>query len=282
MMTIRDTLQKASKHLVLFPTAHLDSELLLAHALKKSREYLLMHADEEVPKEKQVIFDESLGQRLTGKPIAYLIHEKEFYGRKFYVDKRVLIPRPETELMVELALNHATSNQQPATILDVGTGSGCIAITMALERPDCEVIGLDISKDALEVAKKNAKRLGCENVKFIESDLLLSLRAQRSNLVILANLPYIGTETNRFISEETERFEPHLATFAGPDGLELYRHLWKQIKELKLNFSALFMEIGFSQAEVMTKEIKKYFPDFHMEIKNDLAGLSRLAILLAK
>lgn len=293
-MTIREALQYGKSMLhAISATALLDKEILLCHTLHCTKELLIKEPDRLLKAGELRLFKKLIAERSTGKPIAYITHEKEFYGRNFYVDERVLIPRPETEEMVEEALHFLTNNQprdkargrQPTTIIDLGTGSGCIAISVALEHPGSKIIGLDISTDALAVARKNAKLLKCKNVKFLHSDLLSALKPKTYKLkpktCILANLPYIGTSTNRFISAETHRFEPHLATFGGPDGLDLYRRTFSQIKNMNLNVAAMFMEIGWSQGEAIKKEALQAFPSGHVEIKHDLAGLPRMIIMIS-
>lgn len=305
-MTIHEALQFGKSQLCRTSgTGLLDTEILLCNTLHCTKELFIKEPGRVLNRSQLRRFQKLIEQRATGKPIAYITHEKEFFGRKFYVDERVLIPRPETEEMVEEALRFLTNNQpvdpfdpaaslgasrlragyargrQPITIIDLGTGSGCIAITIALELPDQQVIGLDISTDALTVARKNAKRLNCKNVKFLHSDLLSKLPTTHYKLptCLLANLPYIGTDTNRFISAETDRFEPHLATFGGPDGLELYRRTFAQIKDLHLNVAAIFMEIGWSQVEAIGKEALKILPEFKTTIIRDLAAWPRILVL---
>lgn len=318
-MTIKNAIVLGTKSLHSSGTPLLDTEILLGFVLQKPKEYLLSHDEEILSKSQEKQFQGFLEERQRGKPIAYITHEKEFFGRSFYVDERVLIPRPETEEMVEDAIQFLKKHSEITTIIDLGTGSGCIGITVALEFPEREVIGLDISSDALAVARKNAKLLKCKNVEFLQSDLLGALYsvfsiptkprarsdagrmeeslvsvlhqgipqlvrrgglARNGKLVILANLPYVGTETNRYISDETLRYEPHEAIFGGYDGLELYRKTWEHMKTLHLPVAALFMEIGFCQQESMEKEAKEAFPNADLKIKNDLAGLPRTAMLI--
>lgn len=278
-MTIKELLLRASNELSKSSTPLLDAEILLAYVLKKDRSYLISHSEEVLSEDHLKAFYELLGERKNGKPIAYITNEKEFFGRSFFVDERVLIPRPETEEIVEDVIEFAKKHPDVKTIIDLGTGSGAIAISLAQELPNHQIIALEISPDALEVAQKNHKSFPCKNLQFIESNLFTSYQPTSEPVAILANLPYIGTETNRFISEETEKYEPHLALFGGQDGLELYRKTWRQIKEKKLNLAALFMEIGFSQVESISKEAREAFPEYHFEIKNDLAGLPRTAVL---
>lgn len=283
-MTIQITLHTAKSLLQNSSTPLLDAEILLSFVLQKDRSFLLSHPEKDLTEAELNQFNQLLEERKRGKPIAYLTHEKEFFGRSFFVDERVLIPRPETEEMVEDALEFLKKNPELKTVIDLGTGSGAIALTMALELPDHEIIGLEISEEALEVARMNHKQYPCKNLQLLQSDLFEKLPTTCYQLptTILANLPYIGTDTNHFISEETEAYEPHLALFGGSDGLELYRRTWQQIKDRNLNIAALFMEIGFSQAEAITKEAKVVFPDYEFTIKNDLAGLPRTAIITKK
>jgi len=279
-MKIKEALSQAKQQLKSSPTASLDSEVLLRHSLSCERSELISRSEEELTKEQFESFQTDLKDRQKGKPIAYIIQEKEFYGRNFFVDERVLIPRPETEEMLEDALEFLKAHPKSKTVIDLGTGSGCIAITLALELPDREIIGLELSKKALEVAEINKKKHDCKNLKFFESDLLSALPTSNFPFpTILANLPYIGTSSNHFVSDETETYEPHVALFGGEDGLELYRRTWQQIKDIKLDIAAMFMEIGFSQVESITKEAQEAFPAYHFEVKNDLAGLPRTAIL---
>jgi len=283
-MTIKDLLLQSSQHLTKSSTPLLDAEILLSFVIKKDRSYLISHSEESLSKEQSEQFLILLQERKNGKPIAYIIHEKEFFGRSFYVDERVLIPRPETEEIVEDVIEFAKQHPSIKTIIDLGTGSGAIAITLAHELPDRSIIALEISQEALQVAQKNLERFPCPNLQLIESDLLTKLPPTTYQLpsALLANLPYIGTDKNRFISEETERYEPHLALFGGSDGLELYRRTWKQMKDMNLNVEALFMEIGFSQVETISRQAQEAFPEYEFTIKNDLAGLPRTAILKKK
>lgn len=279
-MTIHQALTTGKQHLN-SPTSHLDCELILCHILKQPKTFLITHSDDELTNEQQAHFDSLIRERANGKPIAYITHEKEFFKRSFFVDERVLIPRPETEEMVEDAIAYLNQHPEVQTIIDLGSGSGCIAITMAHEFPTRSVIGLEISAEALEVAKINQERFPCDNLQLLESNLLSNLPTtiNQQPITILANLPYIGTETNAFVSDETKAYEPHQALFGGSDGLELYRQTWQQIKDKNLKLSSLFMEIGFSQAEKIEQEARNAFPEMHYELKNDLAGLPRTAVL---
>lgn len=280
-MTINEAITFGSKLLPNSPTGTLDAELILGSILKLDRSSLISQSRREISPDHETLYKSFVQERHQGKPIAYITHEKEFFGRSFFVDERVMIPRPETEEMVEDALKLIRNESEPSTVIDLGTGSGAIVITMALELPDHQVIGLDISPEALEVAEINKKRHNCKNLSLLESDLLSDLPSTLDSrpLTILANLPYIGTQTNHFISDETHRHEPHLALYGGKDGLDLYRRTWQQLSTLDHRLQALFMEIGFSQVEAISQECMEAFPDYQLEIKNDLAGLPRTAVL---
>lgn len=304
-MTVHQTLKTAKIRLKDSPTPQLDAELLLCLVLKCEKSFLISHPEKKLRQEQNSLYNYFIHERQQGKPLAYITNNKEFYGREFFVDERVMIPRPETEEMLEDALEFIKnikiisppfkgemSNEEKTEgvispiIIDLGTGSGAIAITLALELPDKQIIGLEISKDALEVAKINHKKYPCKNLTFLESDLLSelpkalkTLKVPKAPIAILANLPYIGTETNHFVSEETDKYEPHLALYGGPDGLELYRKTWKQLQTTNYQLQTMYMEIGFSQAEKIEKEAQKAFPDYKIEIKDDLAGLPRTAII---
>jgi len=276
-MTLEQALKEAASKLTSSSTPRLDAEILLGQIMGLERSQLISQGEELLSVKHYSELQKQLQERQEGKPIAYITHNKEFYHRDYFVDERVLIPRPETEEMVEDAIKQLKEN--PTPIIDLGCGSGCIAITMALEFPDLKVTGLEISQIALEVAQKNLQRHPVKNLSFIQSDLLSNYPETSEPLTILANLPYIGREENHFISEETQAYEPDVALFGGSDGLELYRQTWEQIKVRHFSIQALFMEIGFSQAEQIMKEATDAFPDHEVTLKEDLAGLPRTVII---
>jgi release factor glutamine methyltransferase len=218
-MTIAEFQKEAQKSFeeAGIPSARLDSQVLLERALKQNKAWLLAHGDEPIPTEKLPLLQEQARRRAGRQPLAYILGRQEFYGRNFVVSPAVLIPRPATEQLIE----DITSLNIPdgASVLDVGTGSGAIATTVALELPHTRVEACDISPEALDIAESNAERLGA-NVRFFESDLLE--RAEHSYDVIVANLPYVATSWER--SPETD-FEPKRALFAEQNGLELIKRL---------------------------------------------------------
>lgn len=216
-MTISEWIEAASKQI-----DRLDAELILQHFLGVSdRSYLVAHSDEVLPN--TTVINTHVERRANGEPLAYILGFREFYGRNFFVTPDVLIPRPETETIIDLV-----KTIKPSKLLDVGTGSGCIAITLALELPDAEVDAIDISEDALLVAQKNAAHHGVK-INFYKSDLLANYRAKPDTLVI-ANLPYVDKKWT-WLNRETLDYEPTLALYAEQNGLELIYKLIDQLPE---------------------------------------------------
>lgn len=197
--------------------ARLEAQILIARALGATRAWLVAH-DRNLPLPAQAAAIEALvARREQGEPVAYILGEKEFYGRVFKVTPDVLIPRPETELLIEAALQRLPKDR-PAKVLDLGTGSGCIAITIALERPDCEVLGADICMGALEVAKQNASQLGAANVRFVASDWYAQLPAAIFDMIV-SNPPYVAS-TDPHLERGDLVHEPLHALASGPLGLD--------------------------------------------------------------
>ena len=211
---------------------------------------------------------------MNQKPIQYIQHEAAFYKDIFYVDERVLIPRPETELLIDLVLDFAKNNPVKK-IIDVGTGSGAIAITLALELPDVEVTGTDISVESLEVARLNAEKLGVsKRVTFIPGDLLDA--SNESFNVITANLPYISRTRLDQLDPSVKFFEPMWALDGGEDGFEVYRRLIAQISKLKNKPKFCVFEIDDDQGEMAISEIEGSISNAtDIQIHQDLSGLDR-------
>lgn len=273
-MTLSETLQQAKKNLP-SPDDWLAAEVLLAFVIGKSREHLIAHADAEIPASQFADFQDLFQRFLGGEPVAYLTHVKEFYGLDFYVDKRVLIPRPETELLVEKVIELAGSSAVPVRILDVGTGSGCIALSLAKHLPKAIIQATDISEEALEVAKLNAQKLPLTNEpQFFQSNLLEKVEQPAD--IIVANLPYIGTERFAFVSKNARDHEPHVALFGGKDGLTLYEQLFQQLNQKPWKPQILLGEFGFLQTEELTDLIQKYFPEAELTFAKDYAHIDRI------
>jgi release factor glutamine methyltransferase len=278
-MTIKNNLKQAIIKLnkKKNSSACLDAELLLSHVLKKPRSYLYIWPEKKITKKQETRYRRLVAGRLKEEPVAYLVRDKEFYGLNFYVDKNVLIPRPETECLVEEIFK--TIRHKPyaighkLTIADIGTGSGCLAITLKKYLPKAKIYASDISKKALAVAKKNAKK---HKVKIFwkHGDLLTPLKKIKFN-IIMTNLPYL---TSRQMKNKTIQAEPKSALFGGQDGLDIYRELLNQIKELKYR-PLVFLEIDPAQTVKIRKMIKNILPTFIMKIKNDLAGKERIVMI---
>lgn len=266
----------------------LEAEILLCFILQISHEYLITHPEREINTELVLEFQKYCEARVSGIPLAYLTHHKEFFGLDFYVDERVFIPRPETELLVEEAMTCITSNN--ILLCDIGTGSGCIAISLAKKLPHVSFVAVDISEGALEVARKNAEFHGVSSqIEFMKSDLLSNVIA-RSTLGrpkqstfdgIVANLPYIGTLENHLVSREVLEHEPKEALFSGETGLELYERLFAQICAFRQTQGDkapkwLIGEMGFLQQEALEKLIHTYFGNISVNFKDDLSGLPRV------
>ncbi len=261
-------------------TPRLDAELLLAHTLGWSRTRLLAER-QHTPSETQVAaFESLLARREHLEPVSYLVGHKEFYGLDFVVDRRVLVPRPETELLVEraLALAEQKAKDQGQTsghalrIADIGTGSGAIAVALAVHLPDGEVTAVDLSTDALAVAAINIARHNvAERVHLLAGDLLAPLDGQFD--LIVSNPPYTIMDE---IDEGVRRHEPHLALDGGVDGLEVYARLLAQAPAKLRPHGALLLEIGAWQGQALVALTRATFPDAQVAIYHDLAGHDRV------
>lgn len=227
MKTFADFLATAQNELEAagLDSARLDSLLILEHVTRKNRAHLLAHPETEITTEQQIRLDEVLARRLKHEPLAYIFGRVEFYGRTFSVNSDVLVPRPESENIITLLKEY----RDVPTIIDIGTGSGALAITAALEKPRAEVVAIDIDPHCLKVARKNADQLDAY-VTFLEGDLLRSedLEMYQSPIFILANLPYVP---DNYAINQAAKHEPKLALFAGRDGLDMYRIMFDQLSE---------------------------------------------------
>ncbi|MCB0309300.1 MAG: peptide chain release factor N(5)-glutamine methyltransferase [Bdellovibrionales bacterium] len=248
------------------------AEILLAHAIQKPILYLVSHHQEDVSEKQFECFIKYLDQRKKSKPIAYIIREKEFYSHSYYVDERVLIPRPETEILVDevLAQLNKLQNEFPR-VCDIGTGSGAIAISLKKMFPKAFVTATDISLGAIEVAKMNATKLHVD-IEFIESDLLHSVESQFD--VIVSNLPYIPSQDILKLTDDIQQFEPHLALDGGDQGLDLIRSLIEQAYDSLSSHGILALEFGDGQFSKVQKLMEEYaFKDIVM--LRDLASIPR-------
>ena len=258
---------------------NLDTEILLARALNKPRAFLLAHTDEIIDVASYLRFKYYFWQYSRGYSIAAILHHKEFFWLDFYVNKNVLIPRPETELLVESAIEEIKKTTNQVTLIDVGTGSGCIPISIAKNiNKKTPILAIDISSCALKVAKINAKNHQV-NINFFHSNLLTPvlniITKTTSELIITANLPYLTTDQLK--SERSIQREPKIALVAEKNGLALYEKLLQQInKYLSDKKIVLLLEIDPSQTILIKPLITETLPNAKIEIKKDLAGLDRL------
>jgi release factor glutamine methyltransferase len=242
MSTVRSLL--ASHNALASDDARRDAEILLGHALDKSRAWLYAHGDDEISDAAAETFRSLLKQRTAGTPVAYLIGHREFWTLELVVTPAVLIPRPETELLVELVLQHIPQSKK-VDIADLGTGSGAIALAIARERSLARVVATDASEEALSVARINAARLGIGNVEFIWSDWFDGLSRMMFD-VIVSNPPYIASNDNH-LSQGDLRFEPRGALASGIDGLDSIRDIVRSAPEHLKPGGDLLMEHGFDQ-----------------------------------
>lgn len=256
-------------------TAQLDTQVLLAQILGRSRTWILAHPETELD-DRQLGDVERAVQRLEqGEPLPYVLGHWEFYGLEFEITPDTLIPRPETELLVETALAWLRANPEAGLVADVGTGSGCIAVSLAHHLPNLLLIASDISLPTIKVARRNARRHAAGRVQLIQSDLLPPL-AQPLDL-ICANLPYIPTDTLRGL--RVYRREPSKALDGGLDGLALIHRLIAQAKENLSPSGALLLEIEAGQGTPAQAFARQAFPNASVQIEQDLAGHDRLLIV---
>ncbi|MFA5020718.1 MAG: peptide chain release factor N(5)-glutamine methyltransferase [Patescibacteria group bacterium] len=284
IMTIDKSLIKAMQKLLAkeIASARLDAEVLLGFVLKQPREYLLAHTEKSLKPAEQKMYSTLIGRRSRFEPIAYLIGRRDFYGLPIRVDSRVLIPRPETELLVEEVLKIALQRplkSRPMAILDIGTGSGAIALALAKNLSQAKIWASDASADALYLAKKNASGLGLK-ITFIKSDLLKNVPAGLiGGAILIANLPYLDRAEIKDFPLAIKRglkYEPPAALFAGKRGTALYEELFRQLNRFETRPAYLLIEIGSHNWRDFLQLAKKYFPAASIEVIKDLARRPRV------
>ena len=277
-MTIKTALALATKKLATkkISSASLDAELLLSFILQKPKIFLYAHNEQELNARQENNFKRAINRRLKHEPIASITGQKEFFGLTFQVNKKVLIPRPETELLVEEVISY-TNNKSTKRLVDIGTGSGCIAIAIKKYRPELEVTAADKSLVAINTARINA-RSNKTKIKIIQSDLIKKIPNKKID-IITANLPYLPTarKTHKDLS-----YEPKMALFSGQDGLDLYTKLFKQISQLRQTPQLILCEIDPSQNTKIKKLANTLLPEYSAETKKDFAGKHRLLKLSVK
>ena len=275
--SIQECLKEAAYKLqeINVDSPHLEARILLQYVIDKPLEYLLMHLGTTLTNESLKAFAQVLDRRLKHEPIAYIVGIKEFYSREFIVNKHVLIPRPDTELLINVVMQKCNSTPN---ILELGTGSGCIAISLLCELSAAKIIATDISREAIEVARNNAlKHKVADRMQIIHSNWFENLENQKFDFIV-SNPPYISQTEKSHIALETINYEPFLALFAEEDGLQAYRVIAKNAKKfLKLN-GKIVLEIGFNQAEKVSKIFLNYgYVIDH--VYKDLQGHDRVIVI---
>jgi release factor glutamine methyltransferase len=278
MTTIREALQIARKRLEpVSDSASLDAHVLLGEVLAVERAYLLAHPEQELTPDQQTEYEKLVVRCATGEPLPYVLGRRAFYDRDFHVTPAVLIPRPETELLLEQALNFM-QDQPQAAVVDVGTGSGALAVTLAANCPQAEVYATDISETALAVARKNAETHQTQ-IEFMMGDLLQPLMERGLQVaVVMANLPYIATD--KLAELEVTKHEPRLALDGGADGLNIIRRLLGQIPVVCKPGALILLEIGADQGAKTLALVREMSYPQAAEVIQDYAGLDRIVRIL--
>lgn len=261
----------------------LEAEVLLAHILKKDRAWLLSHPNYQLSTINYKQFRSFVSRRKRHEPIAYILGEKEFYGLTFKVNRHALIPRPETELIVDLALKKLCSDPSPRDLVwDVGTGSGAIALAVAAKIKQGGVLATDSSTPALNLARLNAKRLGVRRATFLKASLLTDRvkhyihKKNPKRLIITANLPYLPLSDKRRLDPDVARFEPSSALFARDQGRGLIKKILRQVADSDLRPQALFIEFDPPQTKTLRAYAEKKFFAAVIKIHRDLSGRDRV------
>lgn len=290
MLTIQQITTLYSKQI-----DYLDIELIISNSLAKSREFVLAHPEFKLTTSQQKKITTLLDRRSAHEPIAHILGNKEFYGLNFIVNKHTLVPRPETEQMVELAVQDVERETRNTAIIDIGTGSGNIIISIAKKldshlrgNDKTNYFGIDISKEALIIAKKNSKfHILDKKIKFLHGSLLDPLlkddqliKLKPEKLIITANLPYLSKEIYNSAPIDVKKYEPKSALYSPEAGLSHYKKLLKQIKKLLVVSCRLsvvsYFEVSPEQKQPLTKLIKNIFPSAKIEFKKDLANKWRI------
>ena len=266
------------EELLVFGKQHLHSDhakILLAELLQKNPLELLNYLDEVIPNDKVDLYKKEVIALEEGKPLQYVLGHVNFYGNTFYVDERVLIPRFETEELVENTINYIKKYfLKPIDLIDLGTGSGVIGLTLAKKVSTESVDLVDISKDALEVCQINSNNLGIK-ANLIESDFFTNINKKYD--LIISNPPYI--KNNEEIEEIVKNHEPALALYGGEEGIDCYEKILSNIQKHMKERCLVAFEIGYQQKEILIELVKKLLPNDRVEIKKDLSGKDRMLFI---
>jgi release factor glutamine methyltransferase len=279
-MTLRQALTAASAQLAADPylsdNASRDAELLLLYTLQIPRATLITHPNRELTPGQKTLYETNIARRLRHEPIQYITGQQEFYGLSLHVSPAVLIPRPETEHLVEAVLTRLPTSQ-PLKIADIGTGSGAIAIALAVHLPAAQITALDISRTALDLATANARIHNvADRIQFLQSDLLSALDHQAETFdAIVSNPPYIPETDRDTLHRQVRDHEPAIALFAGETGLDIYRRLIPQAYNALKPNGLLALEIGYGQQEALASLLATWHNIF---FANDLQQIPRVAL----
>jgi len=283
-VTLAEAIHNASNRLSAagIANARLDAEVLLAHIIKKDRVWLITHRDEVLDDEQQRAFAEVIRRRTGREPLQHIMGSQEFWGLEFMVTPDVLIPRPETEHIIEAALAIVQDRNSPVRIIDLCTGSGCIAVSLAKELAAARVIATDASEKALAVARENSRRHGvAERIRFLQGDLFgpleeLDLRGQVD--ILVSNPPYVLAGNLSTLQPEVRDYEPQMALIAGPEGTEIAIRIIRTAPEYLKQNGALIMEMGMGQSEALIRAVAATSAYAGPDILKDLAGINRVIV----
>ncbi len=287
-LTIAEAIYQAAQKLSVVGIANtrLDAEVLLSHILERDRAWLITHSNDSLENEGLTRFEEAISRRSGREPLQYIIGKQEFWGLDFIVSPDVLIPRPETELLVEAAVTLVKGHNAQATIVDLCTGSGCVAISLAREIEDARVFATDMSIRALAVARENARTHNVsDHIRFMDGNLFqpleeLDLRDRVD--VVTANPPYIRSSDLPMLQAEVKDYEPRIALLAGPEGTEIQKRIIDNAPVFLKKQGALIMEMGQGQAEVLSRMVASTKAYGKTEILKDLAGIDRVIVVRKK
>ena len=283
LLTLHEMISQGQSRLVSCnkADANIDAELIALHILGYTKLERILNSQELISKENTDKYWEYIEKRCSGVPLQYISNEQEFMGLSFYVDENVLIPRQDTETLVE-KLIEISKGRQFKNIIEVGVGSGCISISLAKFIPDAHIVGIDISPNALEIAKKNSRTNKVESrIKWVEADILSNYEFDGKVDLIVSNPPYITTKDCGELEEDVKDHEPMLALDGGEDGLKFYREITKQAKKHLLKGGVLAYEIGYNQGE----DVRKIMDEngfVEIEVIKDLAGKDRIVLGISK
>ncbi len=279
MCKVFEALKWASSYLKEHGREEYAAEILLRHSLKVSRSEMLVKFREDMEEEQVESFKKLIYLHAKGQPVQYIIGQEEFYGRAFTVNKEVLIPRPETEELVQSALmriDRLFGKKASLKLVDVGTGSGAIAVTMKLENPSLQVTATDLYEVSLDVARSNAENLGAD-IEFVQGDLLQPFMEQGGSFdIVLSNPPYIPERDIATMSEVVTEHEPHRALFAGEDGLGLYKRLCEELPHVVKEKAIIGFEVGAGQSKSVAQLLEAAFPKAIVEVQFDINGKDRM------